>query len=95
MAIQPVTCPHCQGLSKVDDSGGHESFRCPHCQGTLSLFPALQNKAKTVEYRGTNIRVRELSREEKNTRRRIRNLVLSIGCIAALIITAVLLINAG
>ena len=247
MAIQTVTCPHCQGLSKVDDSQPHASFRCPHCLGMMALasrdsqpplkvpelqcprctgrfqlppdlegdlvkcphcsetvrvpncggernrvaepppserqstldfdpadevtshiaaaankndqrrqnasstevdpaqllrsslestaheisqsrpvtsttaptlddetggFPGpqsdgsfviavgdqqvtLQDKGKMVDYRGANLRVRELSREEKTKRRRLRNLVLGVGCLVLLVLTAAVLINSG
>ena len=37
MTEQTVTCPDCQGLSKVDTSTGHGNFRCPHCSGVMSL----------------------------------------------------------
>ncbi len=37
MTQQTVTCPDCQGLSKVDTSAGDDSFRCPHCQKMMSV----------------------------------------------------------
>lgn len=191
MTEQTVTCPDCHGLSKLDTSAGHDSFRCPHCNNVMSLskeavateaamdhalqcpccsglfqipigltgdlvkcphcrdtvrVPAreaaspharrdddagpaansttalplivdqprgpdahvdksfvisldgdqqvtLRDRAKTVEWRGATIRLRELSTKERTSRRRMRNLVVGISCVLLLVITAALLLK--
>ena len=53
----------------------------------------LQNPTKTLDYRGATLRIRELSRSEKNVRRRIRNIVVSIVALGTLIMAAMFLLR--
>ncbi len=53
----------------------------------------LHDTAKTVEWRGATIQLRELSNEERTSRRRMRNLVVGISCVMLLVITAAILLR--
>ena len=53
----------------------------------------LHDTAKTVEWRGATIQLRELSTNERASRRRMRNLVVAISCVLLLVITAAILLK--
>lgn len=53
----------------------------------------LHDTAKTVQWRGATIHLRELSTKERTSRRRIRNLVFGISCVLLLVITAAILLR--